>query len=584
MNPTRLMTISLVSLLTLGACGKNEDSTDVAGSTASNALLSYVPADTPYVFANLEPVPDDVIDVYIARLQPVLDSLQSQLSQARADMESTNTAAGDPAARFAHALLLEFDGKLNRSGLESMGFDLSSKQLIYGMGAFPVVRLGLSDSQALRDSIQRILDNAGIAAPERDYQGVAYWRLSDDSGQGVSPGFYMSILDDHLAFSLFPTTAEPELLPGLLGIAMPGDSDAQDRLQALNRAHGYTGYGSGILDTHKLADRFMSPDTVEGRLMLESGELDPGTLSQACVTEIHEILDNVPLMTMGTRQLDESAIAMQYRLETPETLAGQLMGLVSKIPAADVLSDQVLEFAFGMRFGPVRDFLREKATAIAENPYQCEHLLDLNGSAAQALARLEQPMPPFLNNFRGIRASLSQIVMSEDSIPENARGFVAVHVEQPQMFVGMAQMFLPDLSTLTIAPGEPPVQLPDSLVPAPGMIAFAAMSEDAIGLALGDGEQDSLPGFLDREPGPEGTFLSASYDMAAYLDYTESMRGLYDVAAEADNGNPHQQHTRAAEELRLSAVSAFREMADRSHTTMQFTPGGLVIDNRMTFK
>ena len=32
----------------------------------SNELLSYVPADTPYLFANLEPVPEEVIDTYLA--------------------------------------------------------------------------------------------------------------------------------------------------------------------------------------------------------------------------------------------------------------------------------------------------------------------------------------------------------------------------------------------------------------------------------------------------------------------------------------------------------------------------------------
>ena len=44
------------------------------------------------------------------------------------------------------------------------------------------------------------------------------------------------------------------------------------------------------------------------------------------------------------------------------------MGLVSKIPVADEISDRILEFAFGMRFGPVRDFLREKVTAIVDDP------------------------------------------------------------------------------------------------------------------------------------------------------------------------------------------------------------------------
>lgn len=581
MNYLRLTTLALAALLTLGACGNNEDTGEVAGSSAANPLLSHVPADTPYVFANLEPVPDDVIDTFLTRLQPVLDSLQSQLGEARTELESTGSIADDPAARLAHALLQELDGKLNRAGVESMGLDLSSHRVLYGLGAFPVVRLGLSDSAMLRETILRVLDNAGIQAPELQHQGVSYWRVGPDHSDEIAAGLYVSILENHLAVGLLPEKAEAELLPAFLGLDMPLNSDAQARLQKLNSNHDYTDYGSGILDVRKLADQFMSRDAIAGRLMAESGAFDPAGLSPACITEIHQIIDNTPLMTMGIQELSKSAFAVQYRLETPETLGSQLAGLVSKIPAADALSSRILELAFGMRFGPVRDFLREKATAITANPYQCEHLVELNDNAAQALEQLNQPMPPFLNNFLGVRVSLSEIVMDQDSLPENARGFMAVHVDQPQMFVGMAQMFLPDLSTLEIKPGEPAVRLPESLLPVPGMVAFAAMSQDAIGIALGENEQAGLQGFLEQDAGPAGTFLSASYDMAAYMDYTGKLGDHYEM--QAGNDRQHLQSP-AVDDLRKAASRAFRDMADRSHATMRFTPGGLVIENRTTFK
>jgi hypothetical protein len=584
MSYLRLTTIALLAMLTLGACGKHEESTVAATSAAASELLSYVPADTPYLFANLEPVPEDVIDKFLTRLQPVLDSMQSQLSIARAGMDSAqNEYEDDPGARFAHAFLLELDGKLSRSGLESMGFDLRAEKVVYGLGAFPVIRLGLSDSTALRATILRVLGNAGISAPEQEFQGVSFWRLSDENTAESPAGLYISIFDDHLAFSLFPPMAETELLPAFLGLEMPADSDAQARLAQLNEAHDYTSHGSGILDVRRLADQFIRPGTVAARVLAAKGEFDPATLSAECVTEIHEIIDNAPLMTMGVKELTPSAVAFQYRVETRKTLASQLMGLVSKIPVADELSDRILEIAFGMRFGPVRDFLREKVAAIVDDPYQCDHLRDLNESAVQTLARLDEPMPPLVNNFRGVRVSLSEIMMNQASIPENARGHLAVHVEKPEMFIGMAQMFLPDLSALAITPGDPPVRLPESLVPTPGITAYAAMSTDAIGLAVGEGEEAGLPEFLDRDSGPEGTFLSASYDMAAYLDYTEKLGRNYQ-GQYGDQGEEHDSHSQAAMEIQTAASTAFREMADRSYTTLRFTSDGLVADNRMTFK
>ena len=580
MSHMRLTTLALVALLSLVACGKSEDPSTATHDTASNELLAYVPADTPYLFANLEQVQEDIIDTYLARLQPVLDSMQSQLSIGRTEMESTEGENGDdPGARLAHALLLELDGNLNRSGLESLGFDLQAEKVIYGIGAFPVIRLGLSDSTALRATILRVLNNGGITAPEQDYQGVAYWRISDGITAKEPAGLYVSILEDHLAISVFPPMAETEFLPAFLGLEMPAHSDAQSRLAQLNRTQDYTPYGSGILDLHRLADQFVNPDTVTARLMTATGAFDPAMLSPACTDEIHAIIDNTPLMTMGVKELTPKAVALQYRVETPKTLAGQLMGLVSKIPVADEISDRVLEFAFGMRFGPVRDFLREKVTAIVDDPYQCEHLRDLNESAVQALVQLDEPMPPFVNNFRGLRVSLNEIMMSQDSIPENARGHLAVHVDKPEMFIGMAQMFLPDLSNLAITPGDPPVRLPESLVPVPGIVAFAAMSSDAIGIAVGEQEESGLPEFLSRDAGPEGLFLSAGYDMAAYLDYTGKLNTQHQ-----DPGNQNNPHSQAVSEIRSAANTAFREMAERSYTTLRFTADGFVAENRMTFK
>jgi hypothetical protein len=299
---------------------------------------------------------------------------------------------------------------------------------------------------------------------------------------------------------------------------------------------------------------------------------------------VHGIIDNASRITAGTTVLSTTAIAYQYRVETPATLADQLIKLAARIPAADALSTRVLDLAFGIRFGAVRDFLLEQANAIAQNPYRCEFLRDLNSRAEQALVQLNQPMPPFVNNFQGLRVSLDEITLSQGGLPAGARGHVALHVEQPEMFLGMAQMFLPDLAALGLKAGEPPLRLPESLLPVPGLVAFAAMSGEAIGLSLGDGEEAGLEAYLDRAAGPQGMFLSVSYDSAAYLEYTERLTADMSGDKSGDAGKDAAYGTRGAEAVAQVARQVFRDMADRSLTTLQFGPDGLVIDGRMTFK
>jgi hypothetical protein len=584
MTHLRIFTLTLATLLVLAACGKSDEQVSAVPDTGVNDLLAFVPADTPYVAANLEPIPEDVLDSYLAKAQPVLDSMQEQLSLTRARIESSgNSGTADPAEKLAHALMSELDGKLNRAGMESMGFDLRANQVIYGVGAFPVVRLGLSDSAALRATVLRVLGQADVTAPEQEYQGVSYWKVSDDDTGEVPVGIYISILEDHVAIGILPLVAETDLLPAFLGLQMPAGNDAHARLAELNTTHGYTPYGSGILDTHAFIDALVQPDSLTGRAMASSTHVSGAPLTPECISEIHGIADNAPRMTLGVQDLTEHTVAMQYRVEAPESLAGQLMSLVSEIPMVDALSDKVVAFAFGLKFGPVRDFLIEKATAISNNPYQCEHLAEFNLKATEALTQLNQPMPPFLNNFRGIRVSVTEFIAGRQSLPENARGHLALHVEQPQMLVGMAQMMVPDLSELAITPGDPPVRLPENFVPTPGVTAYAAMSSDAIGIAVGEGEEEKLPGFLEEGNGPEGMFMSASYDMGAYLDYKELFSGQVTKAYNVPEATGPA-HDEKAGEIQEVAAKAFRDIADRNTSTLSFTPKGLVIDNRVTFK
>jgi len=579
MTTLRLAVAALLLAVLAAACSRSEEPAET-----TNALLAYVPADTPYLAANLEPLPESVIDSFLSRMQPALDEMQTQLAAARAELEAGRSDTSgltddDPTARFALAVLRQLDGKLSRAGLASLGLDIVAHKVVYGLGIFPVLRMGLSDPDVLRATIQTVLDEAGITQAGQEHQGAAFWRVTAGDRYDGPVALYLVVRDDHFAVGLLPPEFEAELLPGFLGLAPPTASPAAAQLAELNRAHRYTPFGSGILDLHRLADEFLNADTVTARALAATGEFDPASISAECVTEIHEIIDNAPRMTAGTTEFSS---AYQYRVESPVELAGQLAGLVARLPAADAASRRILDLSFGMRIGALRDFLREKATAIIDDPYLCEHLQEVNSGAENALAQLDQPMPPFVNNFRGLRISLSEIMPAAEFIPTDARGQLALHVEQPEMFVGMAQMFLPDLSTLNLVPGGDPVQIPATLVPIPDLVAFAAMSSDSIGLSVGAGEEALLQGFLTQPAGPEGMFLSAGYDMASYLEYTERMTAplVDEPEAGSDGGDIPQ----AVHAIGRAAREAYRDMADRSYTTLQFGSDGLVMDGRVTFK
>ena len=591
MSSIRLAAMSAILLFTLSACGRDDSSAGSSGS--ANGLLAYVPAGTPYLGGNLEPTPSEVVDGILQKMEPMTDTLQLQLARVKAQIETHPEYAGAE-SKLLLALLQELDGKLNRPGLESLGIDLQSYHVVYGMGPYPVMRMSLKDSAALKATIQRVLDNAGIPSPEMDYQGQPFWKIpagSQRRNHDLPISLYVAILPDHMAIGVIPERLEAELLPAFLGKELPGSSDADERLAALNQQYEYLPYFTGVLDLNLLADEFFNPGTILARSLDEEHAGELADISEQCKVEFRQIIANAPRLVMGTTDLQADVIGVQYLAETPPALAGELVELLAEIPMASALSTRLLELSFGIKVGATRDFLREKATAITAAPYQCEHLLELNDYAAQGLDKLQQPIPPFVNNFRGVRLSLSSLSMG-GSLPYEAAGLLAVYVVQPEMFVGMAQMFLPDLSALNLVKGEPPVPVPTSLIPVPDIVAFAALSDTAIGVSVGSGEESGLLPFLNEKANDRGILLSANYDAAAYMDFTENMSDTMEaLAAQEEDGSAGdeddefaREQEQMARDIARAVQQSYRSVVDRSLLDIRFTADGVVVDSKMTFK
>ena len=112
-----------------------------------------------------------------------------------------------------------------------------------------------------------------------------------------------------------------------------------------------------------------------------------------------------------------------------------------------------------------------------------------------------------------------------------------------------------------------------------GMHIAAAMSSDALGIAMGKDQQVGLLDFLEAGDGNEGTFLSVSYDMAAQMALQERMREQMPDPAETEDP----QAARAMKMMR-EVEESYRAMLGRAWLELRFTPEGFEVYNRMTFK
>ena len=569
MKFTRTLTLIAITALLFTAC--NRESTEVATvKENTNPLLAYVPADTAYVFANLEPTPKELTDAYVARFQPVLDVISKEVIQFQTDYESGDYE-DNQMAKLATAVLDELGGSLSSENLEKLGISMQAHQAIYAMGVFPVIRLGLSDAQALRDAIGRIEAKMGFELPVKELNGASYWRITEDD---MPAGVYIAILDQQLAISIFPVNAEDSLLASFMGQEMPTESMAStNALAIMNSQKGYTGYGSGILDLQKLADEILNPDSTTHTYLGPDMGFDPSLFDAVCVAEAKSIIAKAPRMTAGTTKLTANEIGMRYEVEIEDSLASGLAALVSDTPVAED-GDHLFSASLALQIGKLRNFVLEKVNAIVATPYQCEELQELNRNATELVAQLNIPMPPMVNNLMGVRVKVDDFNPT-GQIPKG-NGLIAVHVDKPEMFVGMASMMVPGFENLDLANQSEPVRIPAEMLHMEDLDVFALMSDNAIGAAVGEQHAKDLVKFMAAPSQDNGTFFSVSYDMAKQIEIQMAMEETFAVNTDSDHS--------PADELSDAIMESYTTMLGRYKVDMRFTGDGLVIDSTMTFK
>ena len=580
MKFTRTLALIAGSALFLAACNQESDQAAVSVKPNTNPLLEYVPADTAYVFADLETTPKEITDAYITRFQPALDVITKEILQFQSAYEA-GEYEDDKAAKLATAVLDELGGSLSADNLANLGINLQAHHAFYATGIFPVLRIQLEDAQKFRDAIARIEATMGFEIPQKTLNGSTYWQVSEE---GMPVGFYIAILDQQLALSVFPVNAEDSLLAAFLGQEMPAQSMAStNTLAILNSKKGYTGYGSGIIDMQRLADEFLMADSATRAYFGPEIVQEFPALDDVCTAEIKAMVAKAPRMTAGTTKLTANEIGMRYELEIESSLAASLAGLVSDTPVA-VDGDHLLSGSLAIQVGKLRSFVLEKVTAIVTTPYECEILQELNQNATEMLTQLNVPMPPMVNNLMGARILLEDF--DPTTQPPQGDGLLALHVDKPEMFVGMASMMVPGFHNLDLANQKEPVEIPAEMLHMEGIEVSALMGDNAIGASIGPGQSKGLKAFMAAKPQDSGTFFSVSYDLARQMEIQGKMAENfnYDTSKFDGSDSDGSDHEAQMHELAEAFQQSYTSMLGRSRVDMRFSGDGLMIDSYMTFK
>jgi hypothetical protein len=442
-----LLLVISISMLGCSSVPKNAEKSLVSERPAQPLFLKNIPANTPYVWASLRPVPLDKYwemagldsNVDFPAIDKYIDWIADEVSTKPLGPSVAPIQTG---VRLVQAFVREFRGKLTKEGLESLGLSWSARSAFYGIGVLPVFRTELNDPSKFLSLIDRLEKETGVVGEKvkqgdveyRRYQLIATQSSPDGEGGVRQDGLFMALSihgrDAVVGLSL-DSTAET-FLPVMLGLTEPTPSMASDnRLQAMNDKFGLGVIGSGYFDVVGTVGMFIDPvpgltnDILVPMLDL-AGASPVDELSEACRIEFMQFARNFPRVVTGYPKVAAGEVVTLFGMETSSQLGTELEGVQVALPGTrGVEPGDLMAFGTGVNMEGFVGLLQDWARRIQRDPYQCEDLSEVSAAADMGLQYLAI-IPPVFRQLRGMVFVLKDFQMTwseeEQALPLAQRG------------------------------------------------------------------------------------------------------------------------------------------------------------------
>lgn len=574
---SKLLRLAFFLPLLVTACSDApEDASETL--TAEDSILSYVPAETPYVFAALEPMPDEVKDKLGPMTQEVVQAykklVQAAINQPPEDPETEAKMSAEEKQRLS-AMLDELAGMISVDGIPEAGIDSDSKAAFYGVGLLPVLRVSLSDGALFEATFKKLETKAGGEMDVATIDGHSYRYGGTNEARLI-----VAVIEDQLVVTVVPVAMPEDLLKSVLGLTLPDTSIAESgALGTVAEKYGYKAYGLGIVDVERIAATFVDDQSGVNNTLLSLMEHDTSNLSDVCKAEIRSMAGIMPRVVTGYTEITPEHIASNSVFELRSDIATGLQSVTAPVPGLGAEQGGLFSFGMSLNLGAARDFYSARLDALEADPYECELFADLQASMAEGRAMLNQPVPPIVYGFRGFLAVVDNIQgmdIQKKQPPTEIDMRFLIATENAQGLLAMGAMFSPEIASLNLKPDSQPVKLELPAVAAMADAAYVAMSENALALSVGNGSEAGLTKMLSASSVEPAPFMSMDMDAARYYGFMGDA-----MAAGGEDGDPEDVQSAEMVQATSDVMKAFERMFSRVAFDIQFTERGIEIPSDM---
>lgn len=524
-RPKRVLALAFSGLL-LAACSHKD----------KDAPLAFVPADTPYVLANLDVLDDETRQAILTQVDAELPAQVMQMKT-----QADQLADKDPdMAKYLRTVATEFDGKTAEQVIQETGVDPKGYMAFYGLGLSPVLRMQLADAKAFESFVTKIQNDYGKKFDVVTLGTQSYQRY-------VAPvshlQFIIAIVGKQAVLALLPQDAAQPLLRQALGLDRPAKSvQDTDRLTDLAKSKGYAKWAVGEVDLTRLLPLFIGgQDPLAQALQKMRAENESSKTGEpvanimqvppSCQSEASRIAARMPNISMGYTKLDEKHRDMRFDVSLASDIVSAFSGLKVELPGLGSDPAAPFELSLALPMPQLRAFWSAQAQAVSDKPFTCPMLDNLNDTFSSLGDSMQKAAVPPIGDLLGLHIALDSYTPNPNGGMPKVSGRVVIGTNNPAGLLAMAQVTSPMLNGLKLTGDNKPVALPAQLANALGESGWAAMGAKSLGIAVGAGEDGKLANTMQQPSGSAGDLMRTHLDGDMYANWIDLLEQRAEAAA-----------------------------------------------------
>jgi hypothetical protein len=554
-RPKRVLALAFSGLL-LAACSHKD----------KDAPLAFAPADTPYVIGNLDVLDDSTRKAILAQVDA---EMPAQVAQMKA--QADQLADKDPdMAKYLRTVAGEFQGKTAEQLIQETGLNAKGYMALYGLGLSPVLRMELADANAFQQFVAKLQNDYGKKFEVATLGTQSYQRYVTPTSHLQ---FIIAVVGKHAVLALLPQDASQPLLRQALGLDRPAKSvQDTDRLADLAKTKGYAKWAVGEIDLTRLLPLFvggkdpLAQSLQKMRAENESAKTgEPVTnlvqVAPSCQGEADRMAARVPKLSMGYTTLDEKHRDMRFDVTLASDIVSAFSGLKVELPGLGTDPTAPFEMSLALPMQQIRTFWSAQAQAVADKPFTCPMLDNLNETFSSLGDAMQKAAVPPIGDLLGLHIAVDGYTPNPGGGMPKVSGSLVIGTNNPAGLLAMAQVTSPMLNGVKPTPDGKPVALPAQLTNALGESGWAAMGGKSIGLAVGANEDSKLADVVKQPGGDAGELMRVHLDGDMYANWISLLEQRAENAAamaatlNPNDGNP-QDDEKAADKAAVDEKAA----------------------------